>query len=102
MKRFRQWVFNTIAIASLVLCLATMALWVQSYWRFVDFGRYSTWRMMRKRPYTQHRIHIGSNDGRYLFAWRDIIWAWSNPSTAYTSKTWDSVNGVYLEVGQNF
>ncbi len=94
MKRFARPVFNATAMISLVLCLATMALWAQSYWRFLDFGRISTSR--DAVAYTQHLIRIGSNDGRYLFTWRDIIWAWSNPSTAYTSKTWDASNGVYL------
>ena len=32
MRRLLRWTFNTLAMASLLLCLATAGLWVRSYW----------------------------------------------------------------------
>jgi hypothetical protein len=32
MKSFRRWLFSGIAAISLVLCLATAAIWIRSYW----------------------------------------------------------------------
>jgi hypothetical protein len=32
MRRLLRWTFNTLAAASLLLCLATAGLWVRSYW----------------------------------------------------------------------
>ncbi len=32
MKRLRRWLFDGIAVLSLVLCVATVGCWVRSYW----------------------------------------------------------------------
>lgn len=82
------------------MCLVTIALWARSYWKFVDFGRITTWRS--STAYTQHCIRLGSIDGKYLFTRRDIIWLWSNPDTANVSKTWDSENGAYWRQEKRF
>jgi hypothetical protein len=37
MRRLVRWVFNCLAAASLLLCLATAVLWVRSYWVRDDF-----------------------------------------------------------------
>lgn len=100
MKRFRRWLFNGLAALSLLLCLATLVLWVWSYWRFVDFGSITASR--DSTAYTQHLIRLGSNDGRYLFTWRDVIRLWSNPWTAQTNASWDAMNGRYFTQEQPF
>ena len=33
MKPLRPWLFNGMAVLSLMLCMATVGLWVRSYWR---------------------------------------------------------------------
>src|SRR5437868_12938366 len=37
MRRLLRWTFNTLAAASLLLCLATAGLWVRSYWVCDEF-----------------------------------------------------------------
>ena len=37
MRRLLRWTFNTLAMASLLLCLATAGLWVRSYWACDQF-----------------------------------------------------------------
>ena len=37
MRRLLRWTFNTLAAASLLLCLATAGLWVRSYWVYDEF-----------------------------------------------------------------
>jgi hypothetical protein len=40
MRRLLRWTFNTLAVASLLLCLATAGLWVRSHWVYDRlFGR---------------------------------------------------------------
>jgi hypothetical protein len=39
-KYSRQWLFNGVAAASFLLCLATSAIWIRSYWRY-DLIRWS-------------------------------------------------------------
>ncbi|HEX3358736.1 MAG TPA: hypothetical protein VHS31_17300 [Tepidisphaeraceae bacterium] len=39
---FRRRLFRFLAILSLLLCLATVALWVRSYWRLDDFEHTGT------------------------------------------------------------
>jgi 4-amino-4-deoxy-L-arabinose transferase-like glycosyltransferase len=34
MHRFGRWIFNGLAAVSLVLCVATVVIWVRSYWTF--------------------------------------------------------------------
>jgi hypothetical protein len=44
-NRFRLWVFNALAILSLLLFAATVALWIRTYWRddqITIYSRYST------------------------------------------------------------
>lgn len=36
MKRFRRWLFGGVAALSLMLCVATSALWIRSCWRQDD------------------------------------------------------------------
>jgi hypothetical protein len=38
MKAFRRWVFNLMATISLLLCVATLTVWVRSYWVMTSFG----------------------------------------------------------------
>jgi hypothetical protein len=33
MKRLRRWLFNGLALLSLLLCVVTIGLWMRSYWR---------------------------------------------------------------------
>jgi len=37
-KSFRRWLFNVAAAVSLLLCLATCALWLRSYWYTEGFA----------------------------------------------------------------
>jgi 4-amino-4-deoxy-L-arabinose transferase-like glycosyltransferase len=37
MRRLLRWTFHAMAVASLLLCLATAALWVRSYWAYDQF-----------------------------------------------------------------
>src|SRR4051812_45021766 len=37
MRRLLRWTFNALAATSLLLCLATAALWVRSYWVYDVF-----------------------------------------------------------------
>jgi hypothetical protein len=99
-KSFRRWLYNGLATISLLLCVATVGLWLRSYWKFVDFGRISTSRT--PTAYTQHLIRLGSINGKFLFTWRDIIWLWSNPGTTYVNQRWDSENGTYLRQEERF
>jgi hypothetical protein len=99
-RRIGRYILNGLAVLSLVLCVATVALSVRSYTKFVDFGRIHTTRS--PEAYTQHMIRLGSIDGRFLFTWRDIVWAWSNPSTAKVSETWESGNGAFWKEDPKF
>jgi len=47
MKRFRRWVFNGVAALSLLACVSTTVMWVQSHWR-------------------DHGIIFGFNNGKFL------------------------------------
>ena len=38
MRRLLRWTFNGLAAVSLLLCVATVAFWVRSYFRFDRFG----------------------------------------------------------------
>lgn len=33
MKRFKKIIYNCLTVISLVVCLATVGMWVRSYWR---------------------------------------------------------------------
>jgi hypothetical protein len=98
MKRFHRWLFNGLTAASLVICLVTLTLWVWSYWRFVDFGKSTTF--SSSAVFTHRVIRLGSNDGRYLFSWRDLNWLWSHPATANVSKRLEATNGAYFTLGK--
>jgi len=38
MRRFLRWMFNGLAALSLLLCVTTAMLWVQSYWAAEGLG----------------------------------------------------------------
>ena len=59
MRRLLRWTFNALAMASLLLCLATAVLWVRSYW--VNDQLYA-----RRPDASGHgRVHYG------CFVWSD-------------------------------
>jgi hypothetical protein len=93
MKRLFRILLNVATFLSLVLCVATMVLWARSYWRFDDVGNYATHR--DARTYTQTLVRLGSGHGTIIFTNRQVVWLWSNPSTARVSVEWEWGNGRY-------
>lgn len=92
--------FNAVTMLSLLLLIATAALWARSYWRFVDAGRITTWR--DTSGYTQHLIRLGCDRGRFLFARRDISWPWAYRPTTRIAVDWESERGPYLRQERTF
>jgi hypothetical protein len=90
----RRRLFNFAAVVSLLLCLATVVLWVRSHAVFDDFDNTATSRS--SGDYTQHYIRFGSSTGRIIFARRDIIWASYNPKLYYVMSPSDGTNGVHF------
>jgi len=43
MRRFRRWIFNGLAVVSLMLCVVTVGLWVRSYWKADGIERDKGW-----------------------------------------------------------
>jgi hypothetical protein len=62
MTRLGRWLFNCIAGLSLVLCVATAALWIRSYFRLDDISHTGQW----------HVHNFSSVRGRTF-----IQWGWS-------------------------
>jgi hypothetical protein len=79
---------------SLLLCVASVVLWVRSHAVFDDLNRISTSRT--PGDYTQHLIRLGSSQGQIIFTRRDIIWPSYNPSFSHVTSTWDQSNGVHF------
>ena len=85
-RRLARRLVALCSAVSLLLCVAVGVLWVWSYWRFVDFGRYDHRR--DAAAYTQSLIRLGSTDGTLLFTWRDVVWPWSLTDAATVSVIW--------------
>ena len=62
MTRLGRWLFNGIAGLSLVLCVATAAFWIRSYFRLDDISHKGQW----------HIHNFSSVRGRAF-----IQWGWS-------------------------
>ena len=89
----KRTLFTLASAVSLLLCLGTGVLWVRSYTTFDDLDRIHTSRT--PTSYTQHYIRLGSNSGRFLFTWRDIVWPSNSRSFSYVTSTWEKANGVH-------
>ena len=86
-------VLTILSAFSLLLSIALTILWIRSYWRFVDFGWIVTERS--HEAYTQTVARLGSSRGTILITFRDVIWPWSNPSSAQVSVAWENSRGGY-------
>ncbi|HEX5244640.1 MAG TPA: hypothetical protein VFW23_15355 [Tepidisphaeraceae bacterium] len=98
MRCVARWMLNAMAVLSLLLCVATAVLWAVSYRQFIDVGQIST--RLDATTYTQHLIRLGSNNGRFLFTRRDLMWP--RPVIAYNVPNWEKENGWYLTRKQPF
>jgi hypothetical protein len=70
-------------------------LWVRSYTTFDDLDKITASRA--SGDYTQHYIRLGSNNGRFLFTRRDIIFPSYHPTLANVISTWKGENGVHFK-----
>jgi hypothetical protein len=91
----RRKFFMAASLLSLLLCTATSVLWVRSYTTFDDLDHTST--SLTPSDFTQHYIRLGSNNGRFLFTWRDITFLSNFSSFAYVTSTWDRANGLHFK-----
>src|SRR3954468_7577357 len=87
-------VFTLASAVSLLLCVATVVLWVRSYNKFDDLDRFTT--SLTPTDFTQDCIRLGSSKGRFIFTWRDIIWPASSSGYAYVTANWGRDNGVHF------
>jgi len=62
MRRLLRWTFNTLAMASLLLCLATAGLWMRSYWVYDEF---MAERLEAKTGAPHYRCFISSYRGQF-------------------------------------
>jgi hypothetical protein len=104
MRRLWRWAFNGLAAVSLLLCVATSALWVRSFFCNDRFAR----EMFRWDAYGQtiSQVGLGFGDGRaILFHRKDLgvpaadaalykpVWSWSSGSASSLSmgdwRWWD-------------
>jgi len=79
MKRIRRWVFNGLAAVSLLLFLATVGLWVRSFWVAEDLDQFRYWTTATGVEY----IRRGFWDGRGRVA---LYWGSGRtpPATGWT------------------
>jgi hypothetical protein len=85
MAGVRRWVFNVMAVVSLVICLATVGLWVRSYWVWDIVTRDSyDHASEQRRMYSVHSLH-----GRFAVC-RDTVTPWALTSTVDLEniRTW--------------
>ena len=76
MRRLLRWTFNALAAASLLLCLATAALWVRSYW-VCD-------RLYARHPDSSDRFMTWSDRGRLIG-----YFEWSEPPHGHPIRGWE-------------
>ena len=86
MKRLRQIIFNAFILMSLLLCLATVGLWVRSYTRGdgVAFGLRRAW-TLRVTSY-DGRIYVAADDDWYHFVARG---KWTSWKVGWKRCDWD-------------
>jgi hypothetical protein len=67
MRRLLRWTFNTLAAASLLLCVATTVLWVRSHWVFDEFiaERPLAFEVGRKFGTPKHLLLVWSYRGKF-------------------------------------
>src|SRR5208282_6528048 len=102
MKRLRRWLFNVLAGVSLLLCVATVAMWVRSYWRVEWIGHYERCHYHTahdpSRPSTSQPLHFyGTSAGMttrravklgYLGGRVYLVWTYSpTPAERIIDKT---------------
>jgi hypothetical protein len=73
MKRLRRWLFNGLAALSLLLCMATMAMWVRSYYR-ADLLFHESW------PNAQLRCFRFISSAASTIGWQELSILYSGKS----------------------
>ena len=86
MRRLLRWTFNTLAAASLLLCLATAGLWVRSYWVADGFSAERPDASKNRREYISphYRCLIASFDG-HLGGW----FFWTGRPQGRPTSSWE-------------
>jgi len=96
MKRIRRWLFNGLTALSLVLCVATAALWARSYFVVESVFR-SRW---DAATHESSETDLSWSDGRFEFdfervsapllnaAWRNFGWQHSTTASPPAQFAW--------------
>jgi hypothetical protein len=98
MRRLLRWTFNTLAMASLLLCLATAGLWVRTYWVGDEFFAH---RPDASGSVAEHyAFNIWSHRGRLggSFGWSERPEAGPIPRWEFEFKHW-SEGPIALAIG---
>ncbi len=102
MKRF---IFNTLAAASLLFCLASMVLWVRSYWTIDKIQVVApAWRELATY---NGRLHLAGSQNTYVFPLfqseaiaRNVRYAFDQPDYDWILFRWGGIaSGGYWFVG---
>lgn len=69
MKRLARWLLNALTVLSLLLCVATVALWVRSY-RVTSLGIVACYSCADR--YTQHVVSVLTRRGRFEWGYSGL------------------------------
>src|SRR5947209_4536341 len=85
MRKLRRWAFNTLTILSLLLCIATATVWMQSYRNYCVLQWESGERPHHDRPIWGHHAMLGANRGMLLA--QNGYWSYSGDTDLSRSAT---------------
>jgi hypothetical protein len=87
MSGVKRWLFNFVAVASLVLCLVTLMLWGLGFWKAFQIGWVGDWSLVGFSERSLIGVRVIEDGGP-----SNVGWSWgSYPSPGYDAGLWSEL-----------